>query len=832
MHTIRRFFAISFLLTALLLTGVGTAGAQTDTDPTAALRFVHAIPGLQAVDVYINGSLSVKGLSYGSASGYINAPAGTQRLRVTITGLTTTLFEQTTTLPAGDSATYIAASTDDLVFVEFRDDLTPLAFGSSRLLIINAISNSQPLDIQVSGPGIDAQTIISGMGYTGSVGPSQPPANLYEISALPTAGGDPLVDLAPVSLVAGVSNMVILYGTPNAPQTLIVRAPVAGDDDSGLVRFAHGVADAPAVDITVNGTIIAARVVYGGTTPHIALPAGEHTVALQVAGSGVDVLSRSFTVEAGTAATVAALGTLDELGVEVFADDLTGINRRTALVSVINTIAESSGVTVTLADGTPLADNLPAGEQSSVVSLNPPLESAVTVDVSFGEAVASTSLPAQVFYGGVYYNAFVVSTADGAGVVFAPTQVIPFIDSAPGAVELVFATPTPEPTVTPQTEVVTAPETQPQATQPAPIIVSTAAPQFPTARVVLDPTANLQLREYPRSDALSLGLAPSGSILQVNGREGAPIDIEGNPIPNEDGTDYVDPAELLESERDDLTPSQTWLNITFATPDGGAIIAWVNAQFLDVRAPDGDPQRLADLDTIPRNRPGARQNTQITPPPVRRDFVVAEVFNLDPNVNLNIRRTPQTTGEVLARVSNGQELEFLGVGESGNWVFVGYEPPEGGRVTGWASQLYIRYTFNGAPINFEQMEARGLFLTADEETQRGVVSAGTPPLAQPTVDPLRDAFVATVVLDPTANLNLRRNPNVDAEVLARIPSGSQVVVFTRTPSGDWLEATFEGARGWIASQFVTLAFNGRPVELETIPVNTTITEPDNEQEGE
>jgi uncharacterized protein YraI len=347
--------------------------------------------------------------------------------------------------------------------------------------------------------------------------------------------------------------------------------------------------------------------------------------------------------------------------------------------------------------------------------------------------------------------------------------------------------------------------------------------------VVLDPGANQQLREYPGADKRSLGLAPSGTIFIVNGREGAPVDISGVEIPvstDEAGEPvmFVDPATLLTEEVTDLNPGDTWLNITYNTPDGGTVVAWVNAFTLDVRTPDNELQRLADLPMIPGNRPGTASNTTIQAPSERQDVLNVVASGLNPGVNLNLRRTPETVGEVLVGVSTGTELELIGIGESNEWAFVRYLPPSGGDVTGWVSTQYITYQFNGQRITLEAIEERNLRQNADETTLRGDVRANVV-IVTPTLNPFRDRVIGTVAgLNADANLNLRRSPNIAAEVIARLPNGTQFIVLSKTASLDWYEVQFQGETGWVASQYVpTLTFNNLTYKPEDIPVNENIT---------
>ncbi len=401
-------------------------------------------------------------------------------------------------------------------------------------------------------------------------------------------------------------------------------------------------------------------------------------------------------------------------------------------------------------------------------------------------------------------------------------EVVPEEAEAPqdDASEIVVVTLTPTPA-----EVVAA---QPTA---APV---TADATGPTGRVIIDPGANLQLRQFPDTDALSLGLAPSGATLVINGREGAPVQVEGlfsEEVQREIDT-FVDPAEDLD-ENQDIDLDTTWLNVTYNTPDGGQITAWVLAQFLAVSEPDGSSTRLADLPTIPSNQFGETAGTEATPPPIDEDVVVAVVFNLDPGVNLKIRRTSSQQGETLALIQAGTVLELLGFGISGaelpsvgaaedaDWAYIEYTTDEGGQITGWVSTLYLQYQWRGGSIEFQEMEDRDLLLFEDETT-RGEVGGGVAPLARATVDPFRNQAVATVTIDPGANLQLRRNPESNSESLGLIPSGTQLIVTARNAGGDWLFVEFEGVTGWISIDFVNLTFNDEPLDIDELVIDDEV----------
>jgi len=827
----KQFKRILVGLVAALLVALSMTSTLAQDSSDGLVRFVHAIPGASAVDVYTDGQLTISGLDFGSASTYVRVPAGDHQVTVTEAGATTPLWEQTINSAGGSAQTLVAASASQANFLVFADDLNPIPLGKARLTAIHAIAGGPDVDLILT----DGRPVIPGLQSGVPAGTLDVPAFTYDFAIVPAgeSANSALVTPDPLPLSSGTAYTLVVYGTVDSPATLTLTAPTTAESDGGLVRVAHGVPGAPAVDIYLNDTLAVPSLEFGQMTEHIGLPAGSYTVAIRSAGSDADLLSADVDIADGQALTIAALGTPDNVTAQVLTDNIAAINSDQARLSLVNGISNAT-VTATLADGTSLGNELAFATATSGVDIAPS-NTAITLNITGEDGDSSVEIPAQNFYGGVYYNLMAVENDGAVELVVADTSLAQGIASAPGSGDTTIAAVEPPPVVevteAPVAEATVAPTEAPavaaQPTQPPapPSPQPTAAPAGPTGRVFnLNPDANLQLRQYPNTAALSLGTVPPGTVLAVNGREGGiePIPFSATPIAPE-GYEFVDPVSLLaDPAEDDLAPEQTWLNVVYTTPDGGSITAWVNAQFVDVRDPRGDRMRLADLPLVAGNSPGEAVNTAVTPPPVPVDRVAVTIIGLDTGVNLNIRRTPETGGEVLARVPSGTVMEFLGLTEDRQWVFVSYNPPEGGNVTGWIGALYADYSFNTRQIDLEEMEQRNL-LVITPNTTRGEVTAGVPQAALPTVNPVKDAIIAEVALDAGANLNLRRNPDANAEVIIPLPSGTQVIVSGRTADEKWLNVTFEDQTGWIAAKtdtavFVRLLLNGRSVPFADVPV--------------
>lgn len=829
MTQLNKFVIKAIVLIALFMLSVVGISAQG----SSLVRFVHVIPDAVPVDVYVNGTLAVQNLNYGEASTYISVPAGDHTVSATVAGLSTTLWEQNVSVGDDSETTFIASNSAAPQFDVFSDNLDTTGFGVTRLAVIHALAGGPDVAVQLAeaielgGALQEAGTVlVPEITYGAKFGEFDLPSQNYVIDVLPVGGSadDAVLSAANLTLASNTSYMVVVYGTATNPEVLLLAAPTFPADDTGFARFVHGIVGAPAVDVLINDTVIIPNLSVDNPSQHIALPAGEHDVVLVETGTEDEIGTTSIEVDAGAAQTVAALVVDGDITISAFEDDLSGVAEDTSVASVLNTI-DGSSVSVSLSDGTVIAEDTEAGEQSNSATFAPVVaEPTFTLTLGNDEGTISSSETA--FYGGVYYNIIVLDgSAFGApSLLIVPTALSQTLASAPSADTMTIVTGDPVATEAPadtSTEVTTETEA-PVVSQPV-----TVPEDVITGEVALDPSANLNLRQFPNANALVLGQAPSGTLLVINGREGAPVAlVEGQEPPPEAET-FVDPVEEL-GEGQDLDPTQTWVSITYNTPDGGEIDAWVLSQFLIIRDDEGLVD-LRDLETSPGNIPGETRNTDVTPPPAPEDIVTAEVINLGVNANLNIRRAANVDSEVLGQLTLGTIVELRGLLASSTglltdaeWAYIAYAPSQGGIITGWVSTSFLSYQRNNVTVDIDELVDRGLIDDVDESLV-GEISAGAAPVTAATPDPQVDAYVAEVALDPGANLNLRRTPDVDAEVLVQIPSGAFVIVEARTADAEWLQTSFEGEEGWIASQFVIVTFNSTFVgDITEIPVDATV----------
>ncbi|MBI5931271.1 MAG: DUF4397 domain-containing protein [Chloroflexi bacterium] len=867
----RKFFA-AILVVTLLVTGLTaanmsglsrTAPAFAQSTDTVLVRFVHALPGGEAVDIYVNDGLVAPNVAYGQATPHLSFLVGDYTLALRPAGSDATaaaLFSQSFNLAASrtgyrqNTAVIQADETGNLALALYFDDLDPANIGYARMHLIHAVAGVAPVDLQRT----DGAPILQGVTFNQASGSVNLPVGNYDLVV--TATGDTpenaLLAVGNVEVDTNLLYTVVVMGNASgdpAPQAVILTTPFFSNPAQPeiLTRIAHGSGDAPAVDIYANDTLILVGLQPGDITPHLPLPAGTVKLSLREAGalpnsdaafeSEVDLNSDSG------AATLVALGSLADgtFNFSLFPDEIADLDSATARIRVINTVS-TGPANLELSDGTALASGLAAFSASNTVDV--PMGT-YSVTGSFDEETGpvTISLPDQTFIGGTHYTLLVFSAAT-PGLSFAATSINTASNSLTGGeptIEVAVAA-TEEPTevtpvateATPVVVVTTPPPVVPVATTPAavtppPVVSAPPTTQAFTAVVNLDSGVNLQCREYPTSAAFSLGLVPNGSTMLLQGFAGAIDPVDGQPnTPLEPGA-FENP-ELAQDF------NEIWLNADWAAPQGGTIRCWVRADFLQITYKGRNINDvgkffelvdLGEIDAVPANYPGgAVDDSAIVVPPSQSapEYPTATV-NVNPGVNLQLRRTPSIQAESLALIPGGSDVSVLsrteitpgtdiGAPQSPDWYFVQYATPDGSAlITGWISGDFVILTFRGRAITAEDVPL------ADEPLPTGEVLAGSgsPAIAVPTEAPI----VGLVTVGTGGNLNLRDRPSTDGLVVTPIPSGSNVIILGRNGDGTWLNVRYEiagqgSSTGWVATEFVTVTRSGSAFPINNLLITS------------
>lgn len=206
--------------------GAATSLADERFPPT--VQFLNASLETGAIDVALDGdyaSLAVSGLAFGAVSADVEVPTTGTNYQYAPAGTTAAVLEEDVSLAAGFRSLF--------VLVGDSGDLSTLRLPSvrrgistiSRLRLINAVTNTESIDIYIRAPGTDIETVLPnafniGLGFNSVI---QQLAGEYEVTVTANGSSTPLAAPVPLSLSTNeVVELVVLDAVdPNAVDVLI-----------------------------------------------------------------------------------------------------------------------------------------------------------------------------------------------------------------------------------------------------------------------------------------------------------------------------------------------------------------------------------------------------------------------------------------------------------------------------------------------------------------------------------------------------------------------------------------------------------------------------------
>jgi hypothetical protein len=146
--------------------------------------------------------------------------------------------------------------------------------------------------------------------------------------------------------------------------------PVAAQDEA-FVRVVHASPDAPNVDVWVDGSIVLTDVPFTAVSDYLALPAGDHAIAVTASGATDPVIEADVTLSAGMSYTVAAIGPLAEISATVLTDDRAPAPGQAKLRVFHASPSAPASVDVAVSGGPVLVENLAYPEASEYLGVDP-----------------------------------------------------------------------------------------------------------------------------------------------------------------------------------------------------------------------------------------------------------------------------------------------------------------------------------------------------------------------------------------------------------------------------------------------------------------------------
>lgn len=826
---------------------------------TVGVRFVHALADAGAVDVYVESNLVVAGADFGDATPHLNLPVGIYTVELRAAGSSASdapLYSQTVALGEQrenikQTAIIQPNASNQPTIVLSEDNLSPAQLGQARLHAVHAIAGAGPVDIRTQ----NGAPIAEGITFNVPFGTVNPPVNTWDLVVV-ASGGTPdqaLVDLGSVNINTGVLYKFVVAGTPDAPSVIRLVTPLNADLTTNpiLTSVAHGSPDAPAVDVYANDVKVFVGLEPGAVTPHVALPAGDISIAVRPAGEAANTDATATTnvnISSSTgAASLVAVGSLSDnsFTFSIYEDTIANLPSTIARIRIINTVTSGSA-TVRLAE-----TDLVVAQDLSVYTASEPVDVetgnyTLVANISGDGGDATFELPSYAFVGGEYYTVLLWANAS-AGLTVNATNISADTSSLPGAViNEPFAIFAPEtPTIDPNGA--TSP---PLSDDVAEVPEETAEPiaADSTSDIGSDTTADTTSSDVPA------GLSPVATTNTDTAPPPATTDVATAPVT----TDAVAAAPV--SPAPSTGPRQ---GIDRTLRGQVNLNPGVNLQCREYPSPEAKSLGLVANNTLMEIVGyAAAADPEVSTPfiPVADELRI--VFNSLP------RTTEDEEGVKIA--GEYDDLEFTDI-----WVSALWNAPDGNVIDCWVRADFLIFTYQDDFIRtvdeFFGLELFDFFVpvirpvpfnyaAAPVDVETTVLSPSTnvtQPTTNPSGTPITDAralpILGVVNVAEDGNLQCREYPSPQARSLGLISNSTQlqivgyagpadpeittpfvpveaeqIAIFTVMPpetdaefaalelTDVWLSTLFTPASGntldcWVRADFLTIVYRDRTI---------------------
>ncbi len=196
----------------------------------ASVRVVHASPDAPAVDVYVNGNLTLSNVPFFTVSDYLEVPAGTYRIQVTPAGAAPDAAVIDANVEVLPGRAYTIAATGFVANIGasiFDDNLSPT--NDARLTVYHVAPDAGPVDVKLA----DGTPLIRNLDFLEYATLEVPPGT-YSVNVTPAGSDAILTGLTDATLESGVFYGVFAFLTPGALALDVVP-----------VRVSEGVAAQP-----------------------------------------------------------------------------------------------------------------------------------------------------------------------------------------------------------------------------------------------------------------------------------------------------------------------------------------------------------------------------------------------------------------------------------------------------------------------------------------------------------------------------------------------------------------------------------------------------------
>ena len=423
-------------LLALAPAGCNTGQGVSNGSTHGALRAINVIPNAGApLNFTFDNKSLITGLGFESMTEYQTIDSGSRRIQVMVAGSSTDAIDTTLDFLADNDYTYIAFGPVSAAGALIVDDSVIVDPGAGKfaLRVINGASNNAVVDVYVTPPGVDLNTVapsVAGVTYGAVSGFANIDAGSMELRVTPTASKQVIYDSTAQTFVERAQIEAVVYsrGSSSLVNVALLKIDDRGTGsiaNSNLARFkaVNGSSVGSPLNVFVDGDLALSNIPYAAASTYATVAAGTRSLTVEATATpGATLLSLAPTFAPATDSTITLTGPAGALTATVFNDANSPPKPGRARVRVVNSSADVAALDVFINFSRQIS-GLAMNTASAGVELDADPTSGTTYEFDFnvsGSSQTILQLPAVTLQGGRLYSIYLVGPAAALSAVVVP----------------------------------------------------------------------------------------------------------------------------------------------------------------------------------------------------------------------------------------------------------------------------------------------------------------------------------------------------------------------------------------------------------------------------